>query len=178
MSIFPGNEYMNKNFSSLSNRQLYLAGVVFTGGLLGFGLFLQYIQHQDPCPLCMVQRLIFVTIMALYALAAVHNPKRTGQRVYGILIVLQSMLGIGVAARHIWIQNLPKDLVPACGPGLNYMLDTFPMSEVLKELMHGSGECATKGWTFLTLGIPEWSLLCYLALGVLAMLITIRDKRD
>lgn len=178
MGIFSGKEHMKKIYSSLSNRQLYLAGVLFTCCLLGFGLFLQYVKHQDPCPLCMVQRLIFIAIMVLFAIAALHNPKYIGLRVYGTLIVLLSMFGVGVAARHIWIQNLPKDLVPACGPGLDYMLDTFPMSEVLKELMHGSGECAAKGWTFLTLGIPEWSLLCYLALGVLAMLITIRARPD
>jgi len=77
---------------------------------------------------------------------------------------------------RIWLQNLPKDQVPACGPGLGYMLETMPMGDVLKQLMHGSGECAAKGWTFLTLGIPEWSLLCYLALGAWAVLISARKK--
>ena len=161
----------------ISNRWLYRAGAVFASGLMGFGLFLQYVEHQDPCPLCMVQRVIFIVILAVFALAAVHGPKRVGQRVYSVLISLLSLSGVGVASRHIWIQHLPKDQVPACGPGLDYMLDTFPMSEVIKELMHGSGECAVKGWTFLTLGIPEWSLLCYLALGVWAVLIATRPKQ-
>ena len=102
----------------------------------------------------------------------------TTPRVYAALIALLSLSGAGVATRHIWIQNLPKDQIPACGPGLDYMLETMPMADVLKELMHGSGECAAKGWTFLTLGIPEWSLLCYLALGALAMLIAVRKKSD
>ena len=168
---------MIKLWNSLSNRWLYFAGIVFVGGLMGFGLFLQYVKHQDPCPLCMVQRVIFIGILLLFALAALHGPKRPGERVYAVLINLLSLTGVGVASRHIWIQNLPKDQVPACGPGLDYMLNTFPMSEVLKELMHGSGECATKGWTFLTLGIPEWSLLCYLALGVWAILIAFRAQQ-
>jgi disulfide bond formation protein DsbB len=51
------------------------------------------------------------------------------------------------------------------------MLQNFPMAEVLQELMHGSGECAAKGWTFLTLGIPEWSLVCYVLLGVFALMV-------
>jgi protein dithiol:quinone oxidoreductase len=101
-----------------------------------------------------------------------------GERVYAALIGLLSLSGVGVASRHIWLQNLPKDQVPACGPGLDYMLDTFPLSDVMKQLMQGSGECAEKGWTFLTLGIPEWSLLCYLGLAVWALLISIRAKRD
>jgi protein dithiol:quinone oxidoreductase len=167
---------MIKLWRSISNRWLYLAGALFAGGLIGFALFLQYVKHQDPCPLCMVQRVVFIAMSAVFALAVLQGPKRVGERIYAGLIVLLSLTGVGVAWRHIWIQNLPKDQVPACGPGLDYMLDTMPMSNVLKELMHGSGECAEKGWTFLTLGIPEWSLICYIALGVWAVLIAVRQR--
>lgn len=165
---------MRKLLRSISNRWLYFAGALFAAGLMGFGLFLQYVKHQDPCPLCMVQRVVFVAILAVYALAALHGPKRVGERLYATLVAMLSLLGVGVAARHIWIQNLPKDQVPACGPGLDYMLETMPMSDVLKQLMHGSGECAAKGWTFLTLGIPEWALVCYIALGIWGFVIAFR----
>ena len=167
---------MCKLWQSISNRILYLLGALFASGLMGFGLYLQYVKHQDPCPLCMVQRVIFIAILAVFAIAALHGPKRVGERIYAALIMSLTLFGAGVAARHIWIQHLPSDQVPACGPGLDYMLETMPMSNVLKELMHGSGECAAHGWTFLTLGIPEWSLLCYLALAMWAMLIALRKK--
>jgi len=160
----------------IPNSWLYLAGFLFSSGLMSFGLYLQYVKHQDPCPLCMVQRVIFIAILVAFLIAATHGPKRLGERIYAVLVVLLSLSGVAVAARHIWLQNLPKDQVPACGPGLDYMLETMPMANVLKSLMHGSGECAEKGWTFLTLGIPEWSLLCYLALGVWAVLIALRGK--
>jgi len=165
---------MRNQWHNISNRWLYLAGALFPCGLIAFALYLQYVKHQDPCPLCMLQRVVFIAILAVFVLAALHGPKRTGERIYAALIALLSLSGAGVASRHIWIQNLPRDQVPACGPGLDYMLETMPMANVLKELMHGSGECAAKGWTFLTLGIPEWSLLCYLALGVWAVLIALR----
>ncbi|MGC2049322.1 MAG: disulfide bond formation protein B [Gallionella sp.] len=167
---------MSKLWSSVSNRWLYLAGALFPAGLIGFALFLQYVKHQDPCPLCMVQRVVFIALLVVFTLAAMHGPKRRGEQIYAAVIALLSLSGIGVAGRHIWIQNLPKDQVPACGPGLDYMLETMPIGDVLKQLMHGSGECAAKGWTFLTLGIPEWSLLCYLALGMWAVLIASRKK--
>jgi len=169
---------MVKYWYSISSRWLYLGGALFAGGLMCFGLYLQYVQHQIPCPLCMVQRVIFIAILALFALAALHGPKRMAERAYAAAIVLFSLVGVAVASRHIWLQHLPKDQVPACGPGLEYLLDTFPMAEVLKELMHGSGECAAKGWSFLALGIPEWSLLCYLALGAWAVLIAGRAKQN
>ena len=162
---------------TLANRWLYLVGALVIAGLFGAALYLQYVLHQEPCPLCMIQRFIFIALLVLFVLAALHNPKRTGAKIYAALITLIALSGVGVAGRHIWIQHLPKDEVPACGPGLDYMLENFPMSEVLKELMHGSGECAAKGWTFLTLGIPEWSLIWYVLLGAWAVMIAVRGNR-
>jgi disulfide bond formation protein DsbB len=167
---------MCKLWQRIANRWLYLLGALFASGLMGFGLYLQYVKHQDPCPLCMVQRVIFIAILVVFVLATLHGPKRIAERIYAALISLLALSGVVVASRHIWIQHLPPDQVPACGPGLDYMLETMPMSNVLKELMHGSGECAAHGWTFLTLGIPEWSLLCYIGLAGWAVLIALRKK--
>jgi disulfide bond formation protein DsbB len=162
---------------STSSRWLNLAGAFIVAVMFGFALYLQYVLHQEPCPLCMVQRLIFIAIGSIFLVAALHNPKQLGLRIYSVLIALFAVGGIAVASRHIWIQHLPKDQVPACGPGLDYMLKHFPMADVWQELMHGSGECAAKGWTLLTLGIPEWSLLGYLALGIWAVLIVLRKPQ-
>lgn len=159
---------------SLSRRWLYLAGALIIAALFGAALYLQYVLRQEPCPLCMIQRLIFIGMLALFVVATLHNPRRTGATVYGVLLSLLALTGVAVASRHIWLQHLPKDQVPACGPGLEYMLNNFPMADVWQELMHGSGECAAKGWTFLSLGIPEWSLVWYLLLGTWAVLIALR----
>ncbi len=165
---------INNLWHTLSNRWLYLVGTLIIAAAFGAALYLQYVLHQEPCPLCMIQRLIFIAMLVLFAIATLHNPGRSGVKVYGALITLLALSGVSAAGRHIWLQHLPKDQVPACGPGLNYMLENFPMAEVWQELMHGSGECAAKGWTFLGLGLPEWSLLLYILLGVWAVLITLR----
>jgi len=170
------NKLMNL-WRTLSNRWLYLAGALVIAVLFGAALYLQYVLHEDPCPLCMIQRFVFIAMLVLFAIATLHNPQRLGAKIYAVLIGVFALFGIGVASRHIWIQHLPPDQVPACGPGLDYMLDNFPMSEVLKELMHGSGECAHKGWHFLGLGIPEWSLLWYVLLLTWAVLIAIKANR-
>jgi disulfide bond formation protein DsbB len=169
------NKLMNM-WRTLSNRWLYLAATLVILGLFGAALYLQYVLHHEPCPLCMIQRFVFIALLLLFVIVTLHNPKRTGARIYAALITLVALSGVGVASRHIWIQNLPKDEVPACGPGLDYMLENFPMAEVWKELMHGSGECAEKGWTFLTLTIPELSLIWYVLLGAWAVLIALRKN--
>jgi disulfide bond formation protein DsbB len=161
---------------TLPARWLYLAGALVIAALFAAALYLQYVLHQEPCPLCMIQRAIFTAMLALFVLATLHNPKRIGTRIYAALLVLFALTGVGVASRHIWLQYLPKDQVPACGPGLDYMLQNFPMADVLQELMHGSGECAVKGWSFMTLGIPEWSLIWYVLLGAWALLIALRKQ--
>ncbi len=161
-----------------SPRWLYLAGAIVVAVMFASALILQYVLRQEPCPLCMVQRVIFIVIGVVFFIAALHNPKRIAVRLYSGLIVILALSGVAVASRHIWIQHLPKDQVPACGPGLDFMLKNFPMADVWQELMHGSGECAAKGWTFLTLGIPEWSLISYLMLGLWATLILLPTNNE
>jgi disulfide bond formation protein DsbB len=168
---------MMRSLSIFSRRWLYLAGALVIAGLFGGALYLQYVLHLEPCPLCMVQRFVFIAMLALFIIATLHNPGRFWAKIYAALIGLFALFGIAVAGRHIWIQNLPKDQVPACGPGLDYMLDNFPMSKILKELMHGSGECAAKDWSFLGMGIPEWALLWFVLLGAWAVLIALKPGK-
>jgi len=162
---------MLKIWDGIPRRWLNLLGVVTVAGLFGFGLFLQYVLRLEPCPLCMVQRFFFIAVGVLFLIAALHNAKAIGSKVYSVLIVLTSLGGAAIALRHIWIQHLPKDQVPACGPDLDFMLKHFPMSEVWQEVMHGSGECAEKVWSFLMLGIPEWALVWFVLLGIFAVMV-------
>lgn len=167
---------MFKDWRKLSDRWFYSFGVLIVLGLIGGALYLQYGLREDPCPLCMIQRLIFIAIGVLFFIAAIHNAGRIGRWAYSILIALTALGGVGVASRHIWLQHLPKDQVPACGPGLEFMLQNFPMAEVWTELMHGSGECATKGWTFLGLGLPELAMTWYVILGLFAIFIAVKNR--
>ncbi len=69
------------------------------------------------------------------------------KRLYALLGSLSILWSVGVAARHVWLQNLPPDQVPSCGPGLDYWLETLPMKSVLQQVLNGSGECAAIDWT-------------------------------
>jgi disulfide bond formation protein DsbB len=144
--------------------------------MFGTTLYVQYVLRQEPCSLCKIQRLIYIAIGVVFFIAALHNPKRIAARVYSGLIILLTLTGVAVAGRHVWIQHLPLDQVPACGPGLEFMLKNFPLGDVWQELMHGSGDCAAKGWTFLTLSIPQLSLISYLTLGTWAALLLFRTR--
>ena len=153
----------------LLRRAGYLVGALFCAGLIGFALYLQYQQGEDPCPLCIFQRVAVIASGVIFLLAALHGPGDRGARAYAGLLLLSNGVGGAIATRHVWIQHLPKDQVPECGPGLSYMLDTFPIFDVLRRVLSGSGECATVGWTFLGFSIPEWTLLCFVLMAAWAV---------
>jgi disulfide bond formation protein DsbB len=156
-------------------RIAYLLGAAVCAALMGWALWLQYGLGLEPCPLCSVQRLAVVALGVVFLLAAIHGPGRLGAGVYAGLTVVIAGFGIVVAARHLWIQSLPKNAVPSCGMGLNYMLETLPLSEVIGKVFAGSGECAEAGWYFLQLAIPAWTLVFFIAMIAAAVALARRD---
>lgn len=122
-------------------------------------VYLEQILGLPPCPLCMTQRVFVVLWGGIALLAALHNPARLGRRVYATLCALAAVAGAAIAVRHVWIQHLPPDQVPACGPSLEYMLETLPLGETLSIVLMGDGNCADIQWTFLGLSIPEQTLV-------------------
>lgn len=139
--------------------------------------FLQLYLELEPCPLCMIDRVFVIASGVFFLLALVHNPNATGQRIYGFLAGLMALAGIMVCWRHIYLQNLPKDLVPNCAPGLDYMLETLPVSETLSIIFNTSGECADIQWSFLGLTIPEQTLLVFNGLFAIALYQLFRPAR-
>ena len=150
-------------------RSIYLAIFVACAGLMAYGLYLQHVEHLEPCPLCILQRYAFVATGALALIAGLHNPARIGRAVYGLLIVAASGSGAIVAARQSWLQHNPPT-VNDCGPDLAYMLDSFPLSQVLPKVFKGEGDCAKVTWKFFGLSIPEWALLWF-AIFILAAIV-------
>jgi disulfide bond formation protein DsbB len=157
-------------------RPWFLFVALACAGLLAYGLYVQHALFIDPCPLCVFQRLAFIWIGAVALLAAIHNPRGIGRLIYGLLLIAGTLAGLAVAGRHLWLQSLPADLVPDCGMGLNYMLDTLPFTQVLSEVFRGSGECAEVDWTFLGFSMPGWTFLWYLAFTAGTIFVLLKAK--
>lgn len=138
-------------------------------GAMAFALYLEHVDGLEPCPLCVFQRVAMIATALIFLAAFAHNPKIIGQRIYAVLAIIASGTGVAIAARHSWLQNLPPDEVPACGPGLNYLLEAFPMVEVFQIVFNGSGECASISWRFLGLTLPEATLLVFVGFILFAI---------
>jgi len=154
-------------------------GLIGCASLLAIAYF--YFQQKlglAPCPLCMFQRAALVAVAAMCLLGILFRPKVFGSKILALAISIFSALGLTVAARQVWLQNLPKELVPECGPDLDFMLETIPFVDVIKNVMAGSGECAEVQWQFLGLSMPVWMALIFVGMVVISLrLLFIKERR-
>jgi disulfide bond formation protein DsbB len=148
-------------------------GFLACAALIGYALYSEHVLGLAPCPLCIFQRVAVIVIGVLFLLAALHHPSRTAARVYTALIGVASLVGIAIAARHIWIQAQPPGSVAACGADLNYMLDILPLTEVISKVLTGSGECGEINWSLLGLSMPWWVLFALVGLSAWAIVVNV-----
>jgi len=153
----------------------YALALLVCVGVLAWAYYLQYGMDLEPCPLCIIQRVAFAAMGVVFLLAVFHNPGRFGAAVYAVLQLAIGGFGAGVAVRQVWLQSLSKGEVPACGMSLDYMLDTLPLTETIRKVFEGSGECAEKAWTFLHLSVAGWALVFFIALVVVSFALIRRD---
>jgi len=153
-------------------RLAYVLGFLVCAGLMAWALWLQYGLLLEPCPLCVFQRVAVIAIGLVFLIAAVHNPGAIGAIVYAGFAFVAGAIGAALAAWQVWIQAQPPGTVASCGMGLDYMLETMPLSEVIGTVLKGSGECADPGWLFLGLAIPSWTFVFFVAMVAAAIALT------
>jgi len=150
----------------VTRRNLFLTGFLISVLLIIYALYSQYVLGLEPCPLCILQRVAVIALGISFLLLALRPPQRKQSKLLiSLFLFMISSGGAGIAARHVWIQNLPPDKVPGCGPGLDFMMANFPLSEVLEMVFSGSGECAEISWSFAFLSMPAWVLIWLIVLG-------------
>ena len=153
----------------LSFRQFFAAGFLACLGGMLFVLYLQHYEGLEPCPMCVFQRVAMVAAGLVFLIGALHAPHGWGRWVYSGLATLAAGAGAGIAGRHVWLQGLPPDQVPACGPTLDYLMDMLPFTEVVTTILRGDGNCAVIDWSFLGLALPAWALVAFAGLVLLAL---------
>ncbi|OHV09711.1 disulfide bond formation protein B [Kushneria phosphatilytica] len=155
--------------SGASCRRWSLLGAGVCIFMLAMALIMQFGFGLEPCPLCIFQRVAVLVALLGFLIGICHDAGRAGRIVYGGIALLGSIAGALVAGRHVWIQRLPEDQVPSCGPGLDYMLDALPIQSVITQVLRGSGECANISARWLGLTLPGWTLIGFVVLILIAL---------
>jgi disulfide bond formation protein DsbB len=147
--------------------RIALFTALICAGLLATAFYMEYVTGLVPCALCLAQRAMFALIgvaCLLYML-----PFYVSRLVFAVLSFVGSGLGVWLASRQLWLQSLPEDQVPACGPDIYFMIERFPLADSLQTMLLGSGSCAEVQWTFLSLSIPGWTLLFYILTALVSV---------
>jgi disulfide bond formation protein DsbB len=160
---------MNPNPFAWPFRAQFLVGGLACIALLAYALYEQQ-AGVEPCPKCIFQRIAFMAMGLFFFIGAAHGPRARGRRIYAVLVAIAAVVGVVVAIRHLMVQFGPHDpLMEGCGPGLNYMLENFPIADAIKKAFMATGDCGEINWTFLGLTMPGWTLICYVVLGAGAL---------
>jgi len=139
--------------------------------LLSASAYFQFVQGLEPCPLCIVQRVIVVILAVSFLFGALfRGSKPIWVKFHNVFVFLIAGLGAAVAGRQVYLQHLPPEQVPACGPGWDYLLSHFSSIEAFKQILRGSGECAEVQWVFLGHSMPEWLLGLFLVFVLLSLI--------
>jgi len=150
-------------------RTVNFISFLFCCGLIGFAYYLQTVLNLQPCPLCVLERIVFAILATLFLLAALQNPGAKGQKIYGSLLLFFAIAGMGFAVRHLWLQGQPPGLGEVCVPGISFLLKSLPLSQAIQTLFLGTADCAKVDWTFLGLSIPGWTFLFFDIFALLAI---------
>lgn len=155
----------SRSAGMLPRRPVNFAGFLICSALIAYALYAQFHLALDPCPLCIFQRIGIAALGIVFLIAALHNPRGWGARVYAALIAIAALATVAVAARQVYLQHLPPGAIPSCGAPLSMMLKFMPLTAVIRKVLTGSGECGIVNWTFLGLAMPVWVLIGAAFLG-------------
>lgn len=159
------------------NRKISWICAAVCAALLGVAYYMEWAIHIQPCPLCLVQRFVFLLLGVTFVIAGLTRANRQGLwHVYGFFIALFSSLGLITSARQVWLQHFPPDNGLSCSGNLTYMLMHFPLHQTLLTLFSSGGDCANVVMRLWGLSVPEWSLLFFIAFFITGLYFLLKRK--
>jgi disulfide bond formation protein DsbB len=157
--------------------RLFALITVICVGLLAFAFYLQHGLHLDPCPWCVVQRLVYIAVGLIALVGVLHRPGPTGATAYACLGVVASLAGVAAAGYNVYLQSDPARAAKCVGSPVERILDSLAIGDLVPSYLQYDGPCTLKPWSFLGLSIPEWSFIWFAILVVLFLAIPFTAKR-
>jgi disulfide bond formation protein DsbB len=146
-----------------SSRHLFLLPVVVGIGLVGGGVALAQMLGLAACPLCIIQRMLYLLLAAIALPGLLLD--RGGRVVVALLLAGTAATGAFVAGYQVWIQRFAQEVnCSANQPWWERMVDWA--GERMPMLFEANGLCSDPAWKFLSLSIADWSLLIFSGLFV------------
>lgn len=140
------------------SRSVLLAICLTSFALVAAAVYLQHAHDMQPCPLCVIQRYLFIGV-GLGALIAALSGR---VRLWAGLALLSALGGLAVVGKHLYVLAHPGF---SCGiDPMETTLNTIPTAEYLPWLFRADGLCENATDALFGLSIPQWSALWFGAL--------------
>jgi disulfide bond formation protein DsbB len=130
----------------------------------------------QPCPLCILQRYVYIVLGVVCGLAAAHSPSRNGMLVYAVVAEWVALAG---AALAIWQVTGSAKMESCVADPIGVFVNGLPMVDWWPEFFFANGGCADVLPPVLGLQIPVWSLIWFLAFSLVmsALIVTLLRAR-
>lgn len=149
----------------------YFIGFILCFGIVGLALYIQVKNNLEPCPLCISQRIVFMSLGLLFLIHMLLKKKGSLSTIWTLIEILTAVGGAGVAIRHWWLQVHKDEVFADCGVGFDYMFENFPLKKALMLVFRGTGDCASIDWALLGLTLPQLGLISFICVGLFAIIL-------
>lgn len=158
-----------------SSRNILLSIAAVSIALVGAALYLQHAKDMLPCPLCIIQRYLFLGI-AIFSLIGAGVGKTPGKiKAFGALALLSALGGLGVAGKHLYVIAHPGF---SCGiDPMETALNKIPTATLLPSVFRADGYCEATTDTILGLSVPQWSAVWFVILALALVWVLVRRAR-
>lgn len=146
----------------MTDRKYFVLLTVLCLAAIATGLYLQFCQGLQPCPLCVYQRLSMVVVLVLAVVGVVITFKRAWRIFWYLLVLLCELFGIAVAGYQVWLQHLAPSHAGG-GSDLNSVLQQFSINQgAMADLFQArGGECAVVHMRIMSMSIASWSAVFF-----------------
>lgn len=163
----------------------YFFGIValFCSLILLGSYFVERVLLIEPCILCNIQRLLFLSITVTCTVGFIINIIFINKNILISLLkngliwlclsstTLYAIIGSLIASRQSWLQIFASSRISSCSAGLQELLKQYNLITILFMAIKGQLECATIGLKILGLSLANWALLNFLIILLFGILV-------
>ena len=147
---------------------LILFGIVAPLAAVGLALVSQYYYDMQPCPWCVLQRVIYLAV-ALASIIALAQ-----RQIGAVLALLLSLCG---AAAALW-QHFVAAASASCKLTMgDRIVSAIGLNTALPDVFEARASCADAAVKVLGVPYEVWSLLLFAALAVSAVMLLRKRRR-
>ena len=159
----------------LSSRLPFALSLFLGIGLVTAAVYLAQSLHIAACPLCILQRMLYMALSAAAVLGLLTAKSRFLSAAAALLMAAISAAGVFVAGYQTYLQRFAHDT--QCSGAMAWWEVLVDWAgERIPLLFRASGLCSEPGWKFIGFSLAEWSLLAFCFLALLSLFTLLRRR--